>query len=153
MCGNDTIDSFFRQRALKEHDRYKVRVQAAVAGDDPTVLGFYSLALKTLAPRKTLFGIGNKFGDRQIPAVYLAMIATTAGLQKQGVGTDLMFHAFETTLAIADLAGTACLTLDAVDETKANWYSALSFQRLEPDNLSMYIPLGTVREACEAVVT
>jgi hypothetical protein len=149
-CHNEIIDGFFMQRALKDHNRYKVRVQVAVCGDDPTVVGFYSLALKTLGPQKTLFGIGNKFGERQIPAVYLAMIATTAAVQKQRVGTELMLHAFDTTLRIADLAGTACLTLDAVDDAKATWYESLSFQRLEPESLSMYIPLGTVREACMA---
>jgi GNAT superfamily N-acetyltransferase len=149
-CNNDIIDAFLRDRSLKDHARYKVRVRVATVGDDPSVLGFYSLALKTLAPKKNLFGIGNKFGERQIPAVYLAMIATHADYQKKGIGTDLMFDAFEKTLSIADLAGTACLTLDAVDEEKAVWYETLSFQRLGPDGLSMYIPIGTVREACEA---
>lgn len=86
----------------------------------------------------------------KIPAVYLAMIATDSSMQKQGIGTDLMLHAFRSTLEIADLAGTGCLTLTAVDEEKALWYEGLSFQRLEPDSLDMYIPLGTVREACEA---
>jgi GNAT superfamily N-acetyltransferase len=122
----------------------------AVCDEESCVLGFYSLALKTLAPQKSLFGIGNKFGERQIPAVYLAMIGTSKGHQKKGIGTDLMLHAFQSTLAIADLAGTACLTLDAVDHEKALWYEKLSFQRLEPEGLSMYIALGTLREACEA---
>lgn len=149
-CNNDIIDGFLKERSLRDHDRFKVRVRVATVGDDLTVLGFYSLALKTLAPKKNLFGIGNKFGERQIPAVYLAMIATHTNHQKKGIGTDLMFDAFEKTLLIADLAGTACLTLDAVDEEKAAWYETLSFQRIEPDSLSMYIPLGTVREACEA---
>lgn len=146
-CDNEIIDNFFRERALKDHQRYKVRVRVGCAGDDPTALGFYSLALSTLAPKTIL---GNKFGNRQIPAVYLAMIATDAKQQKQGIGTDLMFHAFASTLSIADLAGTACLTLDAVDEEKALWYESLSFTRTEPGSLRMYIPLGTVREACEA---
>lgn len=136
---------------MKDHERYKVRVRVAVAGEDPTALGFYSLQLKTLAPRKNLLSIGNKFGERQIPAVYLAMIATHHELHGKGVGTDLMFDAFERTLDIAELAGCACLTLDAVDEEKAAWYESLSFQRLGPEeNLSMYIPLGTLRAACEA---
>lgn len=127
-----------------------MRVRVGVTEDNPIPIGFYSLALKTLAPRKNLLSIGNKFGDRQIPAVYLAMIATDAGRQKQGIGVDLMFDAFERTLDIAELAGTACLTLDAVDEEKAAWYESLSFSRLEPGELSMYIPLGTLRAACEA---
>lgn len=149
-CDNEIIDGFFAQRALKDHARYKVRVRVAVSDTHDAPVGFYSLALKTLAPQKNLFGIGNKFGERQIPAVYLAMIATDKSVQKKGVGTDLMLHAFEATLKIADLAGTACLTLDAVDEEKALWYEKLSFQRLEPNGLSMYIPIATVREAYEA---
>lgn len=151
-CGNDVIDTFFVKRALKDHDAYKVRVRVAVLGDDPTVIGFYSLSLKQLAA-KTLGGkLGNKFGKWPIPAVYLSMIGTSNDLQGKGVGVDLMIHAFRNTLDIADRAGTACLTLDAVDEEKAVWYENRSFKRIGDAGLSMYIPLGTLREACEAAL-
>ncbi len=149
-CGNDIIDGFFAKRSLKDHDNYKVRVRVATSGDEAAVKGFYSLTLKTLAPKEIGGKIGNKFGKWDIPAVYLSMIATDKTCQGGGLGFDMMFDVFEKTLSIADLAGTACLVLDAVDEETAEWYSKLSFLKLNEESLTMYITLGTIRDAREA---
>lgn len=148
-CGNEIIDRFFVDRALKDHNENKVRVRVATSGDDLKAIGFYSLALKTLAPKSITGKIGSKFGKWPIPAVYLSMIATDGSIQKSGVGFELMFHVFQRTLEIADIAGTACLALDAVDQDKAAWYEGLSFKRMGANDLGMYIPLGTIRSACE----
>lgn len=148
-CGNDIIDRFVQKRALKDHNADKVRVRVA-ANEEHKVLGFYSLSLRTLAAKKIGGRIGNTFGNWPIPTVYLSMLATNADLQGAGLGTDLLLHAFERTLEIAELAGTACMTLDAVDQDKAKWYERRSFQRIEPMGLQMYIPLATLRQACEA---
>lgn len=148
-CGNDIIDRFTRERAFRDHQEYKLRVQVAVQANDPTVIGFYCLGLKTLAPKSISGFIGRKFGKWPIPSVYLSMVGTDANWTKQGVGTELMFHAFQSTLEIADRAGTACLTLTAVDEEKALWYEGLDLKRMEPDSLEMYIPIATVKAACE----
>ena len=149
-CDNEIIDSFMNQRALKDHNDNKVRVRVAVENGSPIVLGFYSLSLKTLAAKSIQGRIGNKFGKWPIPAVYLSMIATDKNKQKMGIGSTMMYHVFRRTLEIADIAGTACLALEAVDEEKASWYESLSFKRFNPDELGMYIPLATVRAACDA---
>ena len=149
-CGNDKIDQFFVNRALDDHNENKVRVRVATSGDDTTAIGFYSLSLKTLAAKSIGGKIGNKFGKWDIPAVYLSMIATAENVQKSGLGSELMFDVFQLTLEIADIAGFAVLTLDAVDQEKASWYEKRSFQRIGPKGLSMYIPLGSIRRACAA---
>lgn len=149
-CDNEIIDGFFRKRALKDHNANKVRVRVALLGADPTAIGFYSLALKTLAPKSIGGAIGNKFGKWPIPCVYLSMIATDTAFAGQGLGKDMMLHVFQRTLEVADLAGVACLTLDAVNEERAQWYERLTFKRIAADDLGMYIPLGTIRQACDA---
>lgn len=148
-CGNAIIDTFLRKRAWKDHEENKVRVRVACDSDNK-VLGFYSLSLKTLAAKAIGGRIGSAYGKWPIPTVYLSMIGTHVDCQGKGLGSDLMLHAFDRTLEIADLAGTACLTLDSVDQDKAEWYEGLSFKRVEPGGLLMYIPLGTLKEACEA---
>ena len=129
-CGNNVIDKFVRERALKDHQSYKVRVRVASIDDVDHIVGFYSLSLKTLAPKSIGGSIGNKFGKWNIPAVYLSMIGTHQDFKKRHIATELLLHAFQSTLDIADLAGTACLTLDAVDEEMARWYAVRSFKRL-----------------------
>lgn len=119
-------------------------MQVACPEGTDDVVGFYSLCVSTLEPKKIL-GVA-KFGKRPIPAVYLAMLGVTQEHAKRGLGKALMRDAFERTLAVADNAGAYCLWLTAVDDEKARFYASLQFERIAPDGLDMYIPLPTMRE-------
>ncbi|HET9459136.1 MAG TPA: hypothetical protein VFO51_04060 [Sphingomicrobium sp.] len=123
----------------------------AVEGDDPTVLGFYSLVISSLVPMTITGRIGRKFGKkREIPAVYLAAVATHEEHEKAGVGAALMLDALKRTLEIADRAGTACMTLDAVDEKLAKWYEKLEFERFGKagdGKIQMYLPIWKIEDA------
>ncbi|MHB9879125.1 hypothetical protein ACSMXM_05625 [Pacificimonas sp. ICDLI1SI03] len=149
-CGHDEIDAYVRTRALKEHIDYKVRVQVACPSETHEVKGFYSLAIGAIAPKSIAGKIKRKFGSRPIPMVYLAGVGTCEDVQKNGIGSTLMLDAFEKTMQIADVAGTACMALDAVNEDRARWYESLQFQRfgMTPDDkIRMFIPIATIRDA------
>ncbi len=140
-CGNEIIDKFCA-RALKEHDQFKVRVKIIRDEDSSEVLGFYSLCLSTIESQG-IFGL-KKFGQRPIPAIYLAMIGVNEALQGQGLGRSLMSDAFETAYEIAKRAGTYCMWLEAVSEEKAVFYEGLGFRRIEEAGLRMYIPITAI---------
>jgi GNAT superfamily N-acetyltransferase len=149
-CGHDEIDHFFREKALSDHDAYKVRIKVAVQPADGRILGFYSLVLGALQP-KTLGGlIKRKFGNRAIPTIYLAAVAVDKEYERCGLGTLLMLDAFEKTLLIADHAGAACMTLDAINDERAAWYEGLQFESFghtKDGKVQMFIPLPTIRDA------
>lgn len=149
-CGNDDIDKWFA-RALKEHNRYKVRVHVIRAEDSLVVLGFYSLCLFSLESGKFL-GL-KKFGTRRIPAVYLAMLGRDKSQKGNGLGEKLMSHAIESAYKISRLAGLYCLTLDAVNEDKLKYYEDLGFVRIEPDGLSMFMPITAIVDLIEGTAT
>jgi predicted N-acetyltransferase YhbS len=115
------------------------------------VLGFYSLVLSSLVPMSIVGRIGRKFGKkREIPAVYLAAVATHTYHERAGVGAKLMLDALKRTLEIADRAGTACMTLDAVDEERALWYERLDFERFgttSDGKIQMYLPIWKIEDA------
>jgi hypothetical protein len=149
-CDHPEITAYFRDRAWIDHNSHKVRIRVAHRGGSALPIGFYSLVIGALAP-KTLTGvIRRKFGTRPIPSVYLAAVAVESAECRKGIGTILMLDAFEVTAKIADLAGVACMTLDAVDEEKARWYEARQFERFgnHPDGrIKMFIPLATIKDA------
>jgi len=141
-CGNQIIDRFCREQALKDHDKYRVRVFVACEEGSQAVVGFYSLCTSTLAAR-TFPG----FGSRMIPAVYLAMVGVAEGRQGQGLGTALMTDALVRTLNIAENAGAYCLWLNAVDQETAEFYEGLEFSRMTDGGLEMYIAIPTIADA------
>ncbi len=135
---------------MADHTAYKVRIRVAVnAGGQPPI-GFYSLVGGVLQPKEVSF-FNRKFGSkRTVPSVYLAAVAVQSDRCRQGIGALLMLDAFEKVLQIAEMAGTACMTLDAVDEDKARWYEKLRFQRFgayDDGRIKMFIPLATIQEA------
>lgn len=150
-CGHPGIDEYFVGRAREQHAEYQVRIRGAVEGDDPTILGFYSLVISSLVPKTITGRIGRMFGGkREIPAVYLAAVAVDANHARTGVGAKLMLDALKRTLEIADRAGTACMTLDAVDEEKARWYEKLDFTRFgttTDGRIKMYLPIWKIEAA------
>lgn len=148
-CGNDIIDNFCRDRALRDHERYKVRLHVAVEEGTPVVAGFYSLVTSTLTGR----GLLNlpKFGKRPIPAIYLAMLGVAQPHSGIGLGKALMFDAFEKSAMVADNAGAYCLWLQAVDERTATYYEKLMFERIEPGELDLYIPIPTIKDLLASI--
>jgi predicted N-acetyltransferase YhbS len=144
-CGNATIDAFCRDRALKDHERFKVRVQVACEEGSSAVVGFYSLCVSTLEANR-IFGL-KKFGKRPIPALYLAMVGVTQKHAGNGLGGELMRDAFKRTLYVAENAGAYCLWLQAVDEEKAAFYEHLQFERITKGKLDMFIAIDTIRDA------
>lgn len=143
-CGNTIIDKWCRESAQKEHDKYRTRVFVACPVDSKRVLGFYSLTIRSLAPRR-LIDIG--FGQRDIPAIYFAMLGVSEDVAKQGIGSALMFDAFQRSLEVAENAGAYCLWLTSVSDDKAKWYKGKQFDFIEAGKLEMYIPLATIRDA------
>ena len=149
-CDHPDISAYFRNQALIDHDAYKVRVQVVIRDGEEDPVGFYSLVGGVLQPKEVpLFN--RKFGSkRTVPSIYLAGVAVQSECCRQGIGALLMLDAFEKVTKIAGMAGTACMTLDAIDEDKALWYEKLRFQRFgvhDDGRIKMFVPLKTIQDA------
>jgi GNAT superfamily N-acetyltransferase len=106
------------------------------------VLGFYSLCVATLA-KKSFPG----FGQRPIPALYLAMIGVELAQKGFGFGTALMTDTFERAVLVAENAGAYCLFLDAVDFATVAFYKKIGFEVLIEGDLKMFIAIETLVDA------
>jgi GNAT superfamily N-acetyltransferase len=143
-CGNPIIDDWCHKQAHKDHDKYRARVFVACDAESNTVQGFYSLTIRSLAPR-TFLNIG--FGSREIPAIYFAMLGVDKSRAGAGIGSALMIDSFERVLRVAEDVGAYCLWLTSVSEVRVKFYSDRKFMRIEDGKLDMYLPLETIRDA------
>ena len=116
------------------------------------VLGYYYLTATSVEHASVGPNIADRFHHLdKIPAVYLGMIGVHSAVARQGLGTELMVHAFRQVDAIAQMAGVWALILDAFDQQAAAYYERFDFLRFEPGSLEMYLPTGTIRQALEAI--
>src|SRR5262249_14599156 len=87
------------------------------------------------------------------PCIYLGMIATRQDLQGQKNGKALMVDAFGQTLKAAENVGVYALTLEAINQEKADTYKRWNFEYFIEGELLMYIPLATIRTALSPTKT
>jgi len=73
------------------------------------------------------------------------MIGVQEEYQGCGLGRLFMLHAMKKTLEVADLVGLYALTLDALDDEVAARYQRWGFEKFIEGELSMFIPVPTIR--------
>ena len=149
-CGFGPIDNFLKSSLSDQIKAGMVTAWIATAGDDPAVLGFYTLGAMAvrahLGPKKWQHA-----GVLDIPVIYLRAAAVREDKQGVGLGTALVIDALKRCLEIADRMGAAAIALDVLhdDHFDRRWkfYAELGFQPLsDPKNpYRVFIPMADVR--------
>jgi len=149
-CGFGPIDNFLKSSLSGQIKADMVTAWIASAGDDPAVLGFYTLGAlavrANLGPKKW-----QRAGVPDIPVIYIRAVAVREDMQGKGLGTALLVDAMKRCLSIADQMGAAAIVLDVLEddhfERRWRFYAGLGFQPLgDPDNPNrVFIPMADVR--------
>lgn len=149
-CGFAPIDNFLKSSLSDQIRGGMVTAWIATAGDDPAVLGFYTLGAMAvranLGPKKW-----QRAGVPDIPVIYVRAVAVREDRQGSGLGTALLIDALKRCIGIAEQMGAAAITLDVLqgDQFDRRWkfYAELGFRSLgDPDNPHrVFIPLADVR--------
>lgn len=148
-CGFGPIDNFLKSSLSDQIKADMVAAWIATSGDDPHVLGFYTLGAMAvranLGPKKW-----QRAGVPDIPVIYIRAVAVREDMQGQGLGTALVVDAMRRCLRIAEEMGAAAIVLDVLkdDHFERRWsfYEALGFQPLgDPENPErVFIPMKNV---------
>jgi GNAT superfamily N-acetyltransferase len=152
-CGIESIDNFLKHSAEPQHRRFHCRVYYAISAGE--LIGVYALSAASRDSQTISADAAKRFAAiRLAPCLYLNMLGVITDCQDRGVGKKLMVHAMETTLKVAELVGIYALILQALNEEVGRRYRKWGFDYfLGEENKSqphMFIPLGTIRQACNA---
>ena len=149
-CGFAPIDHFLKSSLSDQIKAGMVAAWIATDGDDPAVLGFYTLG--ALAVRSEF---GPKAWQRarvpDVPVIYIRAVAVRQDMQGKGLGTALVIDAMKRCLDIAGQMGAAAIVLDVLEDEhfdrRRSFYEDLGFRHLgDPDNPTrVYIPMADVR--------
>jgi GNAT superfamily N-acetyltransferase len=149
-CGFAPIDNFLKSSLSDQVKAGMVAAWIATAGDDPAVLGFYTLG--ALAVRSEF---GPKAWQRarvpDVPVIYVRAVAVRRDMQGRGLGAALLIDAMKRCIGIADHMGAAAIVLDVLEDENVDrrwrFYQDLGFRPLgDPGNPKrVYIPMADVR--------
>ncbi|MFZ4410189.1 MAG: GNAT family N-acetyltransferase [Paracraurococcus sp.] len=112
-----------------------------VEGDDPTPLGFYTLAATSIALAALPEGLAKRLPRYPlVPAVLMGRLAVDSRHRGRGLGQFLLMDAFGRTLR-SEIA-TYAFVVDAKDETAASFYTAHAFRSLSAEGRRLFIPMA-----------
>lgn len=149
-CGFAPIDHFLKSSLSDQVKAGMVAAWIATAGEEPAVLGFYTLGALAVRPDA---------GPRQwqrarvpdVPVIYIRAVAVRHDMQGKGLGTALVIDAMRRCMTIAEQMGAAAIVLDVLrdDHFDRRWrfYEELGFRPLgDPMNPTrVFIPMADVR--------
>jgi GNAT superfamily N-acetyltransferase len=149
-CGFGPIDRFLKSSLSGQIKAGMIAAWMATAGDDPAVLGFYTLG--AMAVRADLApGTWQRAGVPDIPVIYIRAVAVRQDMQGKGLGTALVVDAMRRCCQIASHMGAAAIVLDVLNdahfERRWHFYEELGFEPLgDPANPQrVFIPMAKVR--------
>jgi GNAT superfamily N-acetyltransferase len=148
-CGFAPIDNFLKSSLSDQIKAGMVAGWMATAGDDPAVLGFYTLG--ALAVRAD---VGPNDWQRarvpDVPVIYIRAVAVRKDQQGRGLGTALLIDALTRCATIATQMGAAAIVLDVLEDEQFDrrwrFYADLGFRPLgDPANPKrVYIAMADV---------
>lgn len=148
-CEHEYINRF-AAKSLKQNVK-KNMCQAYVLLDtakNDKFVGYYNVM--TFSIGKESFEKPPSGSTKQVPVLRLVMLGVDKSYKNKGLGSKLLKHCLELTLALSKHVGIAGLYLDAEDQ-KHDYYRDRGFQGISTPNenniLPMFIGIETIEDA------
>lgn len=141
-CGNDRIDSYFRETVSQDVKREYATCFVARDIAANRVAGFYTLSSSNVPLNEIPEPLARKLPRYPtVPAVLVGWLGRHSDYAGQGLGAALLFDAVKT-VATAPI-GAHAIFADAIDDKAAAFYAAFGFTSLIGRPYTLYLPIAT----------
>ena len=141
-CGNDRIDSYFRETVSQDVKRKYATCFVAREIATDRVAGFYTLSSSNVPLNEVPEPLAKKLPRYPtVPAVLIGWLGRHSDYAGQGLGEALLFDAIKT-VATAPI-GAHAIFADAIDDKAAAFYPAFGFTPLIRRPRTLYLPVMT----------
>lgn len=141
-CGNDRIDSYFREVVSQDVKRKYATCFVAREIATNRVTGFYTLSSSNVPLNQVPEPLAKKLPRHpSVPAVLIGWLGRHTDYAGQGLGEALLFDALKT-IATSPI-GAHAIFADAIDDKAASFYAAFGFTPLIERPRTLYLPVTT----------
>ncbi|NKB53668.1 MAG: GNAT family N-acetyltransferase [Rhizobiaceae bacterium] len=155
-CGFEPIDNFLKSSLTDQIKTGMVTAWIATAGDDPAVLGFYTLGAMAV---RSEFGLAKWQRARvpDVPVIYIRAVAVRKYMQGKGLGNALVIDAMRRCVSISEQMGAAAIVLDVLEDDAFDkrwaFYADFGFEPPgDPDNKHRgFISMADARFTLEGI--
>lgn len=147
QCGYDALDRYLKQQARQEADKHVAAPFVLVQGDDPCVLGYYTLSASSISTADIAPEMASKLPRYpQLPVTLIGRLAVDNRLKGQGRGAFLFIDALRRSFEHAASVAAVAIVVDAKDEGAATFYRHFRFLALQKDPRWLYLPMKTMAQ-------
>jgi GNAT superfamily N-acetyltransferase len=119
--------------------------QTYVSCASDAVVGFYSLAVGSIAPATAAPRVVKGIAQHPAPVMILARLAVDVRHQGAALGKALLKDALMRTAQAADIAGIRALLVHAKDEPARQWYLYWEFEPSASDPFHLFLLLKDIK--------
>lgn len=149
-CGHPALDRWLHTRALANQQKgFTAVVVVHVQG---RVVGFYGLSPTAVLPAQLPRAIRTGQPPDPVPCLLLGQLATDALWAGQGIGTGLVKHALQRSVAAARLVGGRALVVHAVDGAAAAFWLRRGFVPSRDDPHVLFRSMADIAASLAASV-
>jgi GNAT superfamily N-acetyltransferase len=146
-CGDAGLNEFLRTHARRNHERGASKTFLAVAKQDATILGFYTLSPAAAEFERVPEKFRKGLGRYEVGGFRLARLAVARSIQGEGLGGQLLLAAALRCIRAAAEVGGTLMFIDAKNERAAAWYRSYGALGLDDRPLSLFLPLASFEAA------
>jgi GNAT superfamily N-acetyltransferase len=145
--GEPELDEWLVRRAWR--NQLAGFSRSYVTSDDTRVVGYHSISAFSVL-RSDATGRSRRQGPTQIPAILLGRLAVDQRAQGRGLGTGLLRHAMELTVAASETIGVRMLVVSALNPAAAEFYEKFGLTRSPTSPLDLMITVADVETSMPA---
>ena len=147
-CGYPVLNDYLRHYALK-NDELLIGKTFVAIDEAHTVTGYITLSNAQIEATTLPDSIKAKLPRYPVPAFRIAKLAVDGKFQGAGVGSWLLHNALQRALDISVSVGIFAVLVDAIDDKAKEFYLKYGFIPLQDHELTLFLPLATIRKANE----
>jgi hypothetical protein len=141
-CGNDRIDSYFRETVSQDVKRKYATCFVAREVATDQVAGFYTLSSSNVPLSEVPERLAKKLPRYPtVPAVLIGWLGRHSDYAGVGLGEVLLFDAVRTVASAA--IGVHAIFADAIDDKAVAFYESFDFVALVVRPRTLYLPMTT----------
>jgi GNAT superfamily N-acetyltransferase len=146
-CGKADLNLYLSTTAGQHQRKFISKTYVLVDDELPSkVLGFYTLAVRRMVATRELPANMGKRLPKEVPAFSLARLAIAASLHGQHLGENLLIHAMQRAVRVANEIGGYALFVDAKDEEAARFHKKYGFQAFPDNPTILCMPFSAMQE-------
>lgn len=150
-CGNAALDSWFRDRALRNEVSGASRSYVTCATGTSAVVGFYTLAASSVLLSDAPGSVRRNMPS-PVPVILLGRLAVDERSHGAGLGASLLQDAVLRVAAAAEAVGVRAMLVHAIDDAAVASYRHFGFSPSPLDEQTLFLSLATIRKSATKAV-